>query len=267
MTPKPASGLRRALPGLQAALALTGHGLLLWLGISTPLLHPAAVEALSLRGPQQLMLAAGMALSALALLPLRDAGPAPAPHPGRTRALAAALLAAAGLLAWQIRGGHPDPGWLAIDGIAVVIAALLAMLDLGARSAATPSSLQAPLAGALALLAGAAALFWLAAEKWAGGGLAALSVPPLLLLMLPAAALTLADWRERGVLRPLSRRRIIVLALLFGLPLACAGLMWWVPEAARAAWRIAAPAVLAGFVLERAGPGLRAAAGGASGAG
>lgn len=244
------------LPGLRPACALTGYGLLLWLGMSTPLLHPSTVEAMALKGPQQLMLVIGMLLSAASLLPAPTRNPAADAPAGRRRArgLATALLIAAGLLAWQVHAGHPDPGWLAIDGMLTVILALLAMLDLGLRSAANDSSLQAPLGCALALLSGLAMLFGLAAGKWAGDGLAAMSVPSLLLLMLPAIALKLADWRESGVLRPLSRRQIAILSLLFGLPLACALLMWLFPGFAGAGWRLAAPVLLAGLVLERAEP-------------
>ena len=81
-----------------------------------------------------------------------------------------------------------------------------------------------------------------------------MSVPSLLLLMLPAIALKLADWRESGVLRPLSRRQIAILSLLFGLPLACALLMWLFPGFAGAGWRLAALVLLVGLVLERAEP-------------
>lgn len=244
------------ISGLRPACALTGYGLLLWLGMSTPLLHPSTIEALALKGPQLLMLVIGLLFSAVGLLPAPSHMPIAdaAASRRKARGLATALLIAAGLLAWQVRAGHPDPGWLAVDGVLTVILSLLAMLDPGLRGAASHSSLQAPLGCALALLSGLAMLFSLAAGAWAGDGLAAMSVPSLLLLMLPAVGLKLADWRESGVLRPLSRLQITILSLLFGLPLTCALLMWLFPGLANAGWRLAAAFLLAGFALERAEP-------------
>lgn len=258
MTPKPASGFRRGLPGALAALALAGQGLLLWIGLSAPLLHSDTLQTHALRGPQRLMLGVGMVLAALALTPFVDARW----QTRRTRKLAATLLLAGGLLAWQLHVPHPDSGWLAIDGMAVVVVAILAMLDLGLASAARPTSLQAPLGMSLGLYGGVALLSWLAAETWAGGGLGQLSASPPLLLMVPAVALKLADWHAQDLLRPLSRERIAALVLAFALPLACVLTMAAFPAAAHAAWRLAAPALLAGLMLERAEPALRPAAAG-----
>jgi hypothetical protein len=80
-----------------------------------------------------------------------------------------------------------------------------------------------------------------------------MSVPSLLLLMLPAVGLKLADWRESGVLRPLSRLQITILSLLFGLPLTCALLMA-VPRARQCGLATGRGLLLAGFALERAEP-------------
>jgi hypothetical protein len=101
------------ISGLRQACALTGYGLLLWLGMSTPLLHPSTIEALALKGPQLLMLVIGLLFSAVGLLPAPSRMPTPMRRPRVARhGPATAPLIAAGLLAWQVRAGHQTrAGW------------------------------------------------------------------------------------------------------------------------------------------------------------
>ncbi len=83
--------------------------------------------------------------------------------------------------------------------------------------------------------------------------MAADPVPSLALLVLVAGALLVAHWQAHGGLWPRTRwpGRWLVLALLAGLPLLLAALLFVQPAWARVLWPLVALAVLAGTAVER----------------
>jgi hypothetical protein len=235
-----------------AVLCEAGAGLALWVALSSALL-PAGTTTRKLVEMQSwgLLLGALLVAGGLALFWPQPAGA----NPWRRRSLLAMALAVAGSVALAVLQLRPQP----VPGLALPLAVLtcasaLATIACLAMLEGDQAGLRLPTRLALALLGGAALLFALIALTWPGPGLAAGPVPSLALLVLVAGALLIAGWQAQGGLWPWSRwpRRWRVLALLAGLPLLLAALLYVQPDWASTLWPLVALAVLAGTVVERA---------------
>lgn len=235
-----------------AVLCETGAGLALWVALSGALL-PAGTTTRKLVELQSWGLLLG-ALLVAGGLGLFWPQPAVANAWRRRSLLAMALTVACGvaLAVLQLRQ-QPLPG-LALPLAVLTCAGALATIAGLAMLEGDQAGLRLPTRLALALLGGAALLFALIALIWPGPGLAAGPVPSLALLVLVAGALLIAGWQAHGGLWPWSRwpGRWRVLALLAGLPLLLAALLYVQPDWARALWPLVALAVLAGTIVERA---------------
>jgi hypothetical protein len=258
--------VRFALPleALCAALAAAGLGLLIWLGISVALLQGSGTDMVLLRAMQRTGVVVAMVLGALAVPALHRPGTARWRLPAAVT-LAVTLAAAAAMLV-LLRGQAPDPGWLAVVSLVVLLSAVAAVLGLGLTLAARGRDgwrpqMVTPTVLAYALLSGAALLFALIAWKWPGGGELAVPAPSLIMLLLVMAALKLLYWFENGGLRASAggldgqgtlRRRALVLAVLVMAPLLVAAvLVLWPQSLPRLGWGLIAALVLAGGTLEQ----------------
>lgn len=259
---------RFSLSALASCLSAAGLGWLLWLGISVALLQGRGGDMVLLRSVQHTGLLIACALALFAVVTLRNA-------PAHTNAVRWrwASIAAGGLalvstvaLMFLLTRRPPDPGWTALFAALMSVGAIATVLCLGMYSAAGgrvawKRQMVVPNALAYALLAGAALLFALLALKWPSQGLLATPAPSLITLAMVVAASKILYWYENGGLRAklngysdlyAFRMRLLVLALLAGLPLLITFiLLLWPQFAPRLGWCAVALSILGGGYLER----------------
>lgn len=253
---------------LASTLAAAGLGLLLWLGVSIALLQGGDAEPPLLRSMQQAGLSLGGALALFALSTLRPGAGTAGSRKWRPLGLAALALVLAGAVCAGLMLGREsaDPALLALSAALLGFGAVVAVLATGMVAAADGreawrSQMVAPNFLAYALLVGASVLFALIALKWPGQGLLSAPTASLVMLLVVAAALKVLYWFENGGMRgpvagvrvtALFRQRLLVLALLAGVPLILAGaLQAWPSLFPRAGWVLVALSVLAGGYMER----------------
>lgn len=255
-------GRSGATPGLRhlvhamGALAAAGAGLLVWLALSSALLHGRGADMQRLVQVQCAGLGLALVLASLVAPALLRAAPS-RPRDYARIAWPLALLAGVAVLAlrlWPGAGG----AWLGPAAGLACLGALVALATLPWLDAAppgSPTSLRLPLQLVLGLLCGAALLFALVAVFWPGPMPAAAPLPSLLLLGAMVAALLLADWHANGGLRVAfaDRIRVASLVLLVLLPWLLTLALYLDPRWPRLAWPAAALSILAGAVLEQAG--------------
>ncbi len=247
---------RAGLVQAAATLATAGAGLLVWLALSSALLHGRGAELQRLLAVQTAALALALVLSLL-IVPALWQAPRGRAVRYASAAWAAAVAGGVALLALRLQVG-PVTAW---TGPAAALACLGALAAMGSVPwlCATPppaSSLRLPLQLVLGLLCGAGLLFALVATFWQGPMPAAAPLPSLLLLCAMAAAVLLAHWQtSAGGLRAAlaTGGAWIVLGLLVLLPCVLALALYLDPRWARAVWPLVALCVLSGAVLERSG--------------